>query len=119
MHVRCTKLVNEIDPDRLFFAVFVVSHQVTMLSQTSLEMFPRGIKGVVLEPIALFQFGRVNCQGSWRARLYEIICQTTLLPGQPILAIGREGNSLIVIPVHSILWASYLDDFAQFSRPLN
>jgi hypothetical protein len=88
-----------------------------MLSPNSLEMFPQGIKGVVLEPIALFQFGRVNCRGSWRARLHEISCQTTLLPGQPILAIGREGISLIVIPVHSILWASYLDDFAQFITP--
>jgi len=89
-----------------------------MLSPNSLEMFPQGIKGVVKEPIALFQFGRVNCRGSWRARLHEISCQTTLLPGQPILAIGREGLSLIVIPVHSILWASYFDnDFAQSITP--
>jgi hypothetical protein len=83
-------------------------------SNYPIEMFPSGVKGVVTEAIALFQSGRVNCHGSWRARLHEISCQTTLLPGQPILAIGREANTLIVIPLHSILWSSYLEDFARF-----
>jgi hypothetical protein len=79
-----------------------------------IEMFPSGVKGFVTEPIALFQFGRVNCRGSWRARLHDISCQTTLLPGQPIFAIGREANTLIVIPVRSILWSLYLEDFARY-----
>jgi len=76
------------------------------------KLFAQGIPGIVTLPIAPLQAGRVTIQGqSWRSQLYDLNCQTTLLPQQPILAIGRENITLIVIPLHCLLWDRYIDEF--------
>ena len=75
-----------------------------MPAVSKIEIFPKGLSGVVTKLIAPYQPGRVNCQGrSWRAKLYELNCQAALLPGQPIIAIGRESLTFIVIPLHCLL----------------
>jgi hypothetical protein len=79
-----------------------------------IEMFAQGIKGVVTEPIATHQVGQIKVQGClWRAQHYELSCQATLLPDQPVLAIGRENNTLLVIPYHCLLWDQYMDDLCS------
>ena len=71
------------------------------LTAPTVEMFLKGFIGVVTTPITLYQPGRVKCQGiSWRAKLYEPNCQTTLLAGQPVIVIGRENLTFIVTPLH-------------------
>ena len=68
---------------------------------SSWELFAEPWRGVVTDSVALYQPGRVQISSySWRARLYDAHCQTTLLPGQPIYAIARTGNVLIVVPEH-------------------
>ena len=71
---------------------------------STLELFAEPWQGIVTEPVVLYQTGRVQITSySWRARLCELHCQATLLPGQPIQAIARTGNVLIVIPEHCLL----------------
>lgn len=43
------------------------------------------------------QAGRVLCEGiSWRARSEE--CESAIAPHQRVIVVGRQGNTLIVIP---------------------
>lgn len=71
-----------------------------------------------LETDAL-QPGRINCQGyDWRAQIHAYSCHTLLLPGQPVLAVGRENLTLLVVPLHCILWDAYLsDEFSLYIGP--
>ena len=65
----------------------------------TVEMFAEELNGVVTTSISLYQPGRIKCQGiSWPAKLYTPIVQATLLPGQPVIVIGREKLTFIVIP---------------------
>lgn len=90
-----------------------------MFRLSSCEMFPQGIPSIVITPIAPLQIGWVKLQGQyWRAQLHALIGYMTLLPGQSVLAVGREANRLIVIPRHCILWEQYFsDDFGLFINP--
>ena len=81
-----------------------LSSDLSSFLPSTLELLAEPWLGVVTESIALYQTGRVQITSySWRARLYELHCQVTLLPGQPIQAIARTGNVLIVIPEHCLL----------------
>ena len=74
------------------------------------EMFPRGLPCRVTRAVRALDRGRAQFNGSsWFARLYEINCSTTLLPGQPALAVGRQGTTLIIMPLHCLLWPQYLE----------
>lgn len=74
------------------------------MKSSAFEMFPQGIPGIVVKPIAILQPGQIKFQGQyWRAQLHEFSCHATLLPDQPVLAVGRENITLIVIPMHCIL----------------
>lgn len=89
-----------------------------MLSTPKIVFFPSGIEGVVEKEIALYQTGLVKLQGRlWRAKLYELNCQTTLRIQQPVLAIAREGNVAMVIPHHCLLWERYINDFWRYLSP--
>ena len=90
------------------------------LTAPTVEVFPEGISGVVIKPITLYQPGRVKCQGiSWRAKLYEPNCQATLLSGQPVIAIGRENLTYIVIPLHCPLEQKGANDFHVWPTQLD
>ncbi|MBF2047151.1 MAG: hypothetical protein IGS54_07280 [Elainella sp. C42_A2020_010] len=80
------------------------------------EMFSQGTPATVIKQIAVFAPGRIRWQGrDYPARLHELICHATLRMGQPVLIIGRENITMIVIPMHCILWEQYLtDDFGLF-----
>ena len=93
-------------------------HKGKLCSQSSpfvppeIEMFPQGIQGVVTIPVTPYKAGQIKIHGQfWRSQLYSLNCQTTLLCEQPVLAIGRENNMLIVIPHHCLLWDLYIDEF--------
>lgn len=63
-------------------------------------LFREGVRGTVTEKIALFQVGWVTYGGVlWKAKGCEGYDQANLLPDQPVLVIGREGNTLLVKPL--------------------
>lgn len=62
-------------------------------------------RGVVTHKIEIMSHGRVRFEGySWRAKLCERACQTSLLPGQPVIVVRRINLTLIVLPLQSTLW---------------
>jgi hypothetical protein len=66
-------------------------------------------KGFVTHEIEIMGHGRVRFEGySWRAVLHEKACQTTLLPGQPVLILGRWRSTLTVLPLQCVLWENLL-----------
>lgn len=81
------------------------------------EMFPRGLPCRVTKAVRVLDTGRVQANGgSWLAELYDLNCSTTLLLDQPVLAIGRKGNTLIVIPLHCLLWPQYLEEYGLWLK---
>ena len=63
------------------------------------EIFATPVVCWVTKAIRPDGLGKVKQQGvTWRAELYLPMCQTTLLAGQPALAIGRRNNILIIAP---------------------
>lgn len=73
-------------------------------------MFPKGLPCRVIEAVRVLDRGRVKFNGIWfAAHLYEPNCTATLLPDQEALAIGRKGNTLIIMPLHCLLWPQYLE----------
>ena len=88
-----------------------------MFSQNKITYFPTGIEGVVEAEIALYQPGLAKVQGQiWRAELYDSNCRVALCPGQPILAVARQGNCLLVIPLHCLLWDKTLEEYQTFRK---
>lgn len=70
----------------------------------TVEAFPQAIECRVTSDIGVLKKGRVMANGySWKAMLYDHDCQATLLPGQPVFAIGRQGLVLIVVPYHCLI----------------
>ncbi|MDJ0706702.1 MAG: NfeD family protein [Leptolyngbyaceae cyanobacterium MO_188.B28] len=85
-----------------------------------IEMFEEGLSGVVTKPIALYQPGRIKCQGTfWRAKLYEPNCQATLLQGQPVIAVGRENLTFLVAPLHCPINRQKANDLNIWPSQLN
>jgi hypothetical protein len=83
-----------------------------LFASSEIKLFAQAIPGVVTSLITPLEAGRAMVQGqSWRSQLYSPTCQTTLLPQQFIQAIGRENNTLLVIPLHCLLWDRYIDEF--------
>lgn len=73
-------------------------------------MFQNGFACRVVEAVPAWDRGRVKFNGTrYPARLYEPNCTATLLPEQPALVIGRKGNTLIIMPLHCLLWFQYLE----------
>lgn len=70
----------------------------------SVEMFSQPLSCVVEKSVCPDAMGTVKANGGvlWRAELYFLNCQTTLLSGQPAEIIGRRNNVLIVIPCHCL-----------------
>jgi hypothetical protein len=86
-----------------------------MFSQHEITYFPSGIEGVVEEDITPYEPGLAKVQGQiWRAELYEFNCQVALRSGQPLVAIARRGNCLLVIPLHCLLWDKIVEDYQTY-----
>lgn len=68
------------------------------------EAFSSSELGFVEEVITPKHKGRVHFQAtSWPARLYPGNFHTVLLPGETVAVVGRDGITLLVIPVQSVL----------------
>jgi len=69
-------------------------------SPTKITLFPKPGKGIIEEIITTSQPGRVNFQATyWPARLYNPEQKVNLLPNTPVTIIGREGITLLVVPI--------------------
>lgn len=66
----------------------------------AIEWFAYVELGEVEEAITTHQRGRVRFMAtSWFARFYQSDAQTEVLPGTTVRVIGRQGLTLLVIPV--------------------
>lgn len=89
-----------------------------MFTVPELEFLPQGIEAVVEEEIAVYEPGLVKVYGQrWRAKLYDLNCQTRLLQHQPVLVVAKEGHVLLVIPHHCLLWDQYIDAYWRYVSP--
>jgi hypothetical protein len=76
----------------------------------SSELVPEGIKlfsqpgtGKVERMISSTQPGRVEFQATyWPARLYHPEHEVTLVPDDPVTVVGRQGITLLVVPVSEV-----------------
>ena len=63
------------------------------------HLFDQSISGRVESAVTSNHQGRVKCQGvSWKASLYLIGYPHPLMPDQMVDVIGREGNTLLILP---------------------
>lgn len=70
-----------------------------LLEPIQTEFFDQAHEGIVEMTISSQQSGRAKVLGvSWMAQLYPSEQHTILPPGQPIKAVGRRGNTLLVHP---------------------
>ena len=72
-------------------------------SPTKITLFPKPGMGIIEEIITESQPGRVNFQATyWPARLYNPEQKITLLPNTSVIVIGREGITLLVVPISEV-----------------
>jgi hypothetical protein len=65
----------------------------------TIELFPQAAIGEVEQTITQHQRGRVKFMATtWFARFYHPNC-AEVLPGMPVKVIGREGLTLLVVPM--------------------
>ena len=77
------------------------------------KMFLKGLPCRVTRTVRALDRGRAALNGtSWLAQLHEPCRSITLLPDQPALAIGHQGNTLIIMPLHCLLWPEYLEAYS-------
>ena len=66
------------------------------------RLFSALSEGKVVEAIVPNHRGRVIFEGSWwSARLHNIDCQATVLPGDLVIVVGIENTTLLVVPKES------------------
>ncbi|NET32063.1 MAG: hypothetical protein F6K19_08675 [Cyanothece sp. SIO1E1] len=64
------------------------------------QLFPFIGDGKVERTITPRQPGRVYFQATyWPARFYQPNCQVTVCPGEPVKVVGRDGLTLLIVPV--------------------
>lgn len=64
----------------------------------AVKLFPGNVYGTVEKPITATQTGRVRFQGSsWKARFYHPD-YPTVVGGESVKVIGRQGITLLVEP---------------------
>jgi len=75
---------------------------LTFIPET-IELFPQTAIGEVEEAITLHQRGRVRFMATtWFARFYQSNAQEAL-PGTSVKVIGREGLTLLVVPIDEVM----------------
>lgn len=73
-------------------------------SPKKITLFPKPGMGIIEEIITESQPGRVNFQATyWPARLYNPEHKVILLPNTSVVVIGREGITLLVVPVNEVV----------------
>lgn len=67
-------------------------------TSTAITLFPEMVYGIVEKPIASTQTGRVRFQGStWKARFYRPD-SATVVCGDSVKVVARQGITLLVEP---------------------
>ncbi len=70
------------------------------LTRYEIKLFSKPGTGIVEETITETQSGRVKFQATyWPARYYGQDNQVTLLPNDQVTVLGRQGITLLVVPV--------------------
>ncbi len=73
---------------------------MSLENPATITLFPKPGTGIIEEIITESQPGRVNFQATyWPARLYNPEQEITLLPNTLVTVIGRQGITLLVVPV--------------------
>lgn len=76
---------------------------MSLENPATITLFPKPGMGIIEEIITESQPGRVNFQATyWPARLYNPEQEVTLLPNTPVTVIGRQGITLLVVPVSAV-----------------
>lgn len=71
------------------------------LTRYEIKLFSKPATGIVEETITATVPGRVRFQAThWPARLYGQYNQVTLLPNDLVMVVGRQGLTLLVVPVN-------------------
>ncbi|MFB2891620.1 NfeD family protein [Aerosakkonemataceae cyanobacterium BLCC-F50] len=71
---------------------------------SDVETFPEPLEAMVEQTIAHNRSGRVKFLGTyWPARFYEVDCQATVFPNQPVIVVAIKGITLLVLPVDNSL----------------
>lgn len=66
----------------------------------TVEFFPHWAVGDVEQTVTPQQRGRVRFMATtWFARFYQSDAQATALPGTAVKVIGREGLTLLIVPI--------------------
>jgi len=69
----------------------------------TIEFFSQIKIGVVEQTITLHQRGRVRCMATtWFAQFYQPTDRRSALPGTFVKVIGREGLTLLVMPLEAV-----------------
>jgi NfeD-like C-terminal, partner-binding len=70
-----------------------------IVAPETIEFFPQAAIGEVEQTVTRHQRGRVKFMATtWFARFYHPSCAEAL-PGMPVRVIGREGLTLLVVPI--------------------
>jgi len=73
---------------------------VSLFVREKVEMFSEAFMGTVEKKITPNQPGRVRCLASyWPARFYHSNCEVTVFPDDFVKVVGREGITMLVVPV--------------------
>lgn len=71
------------------------------LTSYEIKLFSQPGTGVVEEAITAIRPGRVKFRATyWPARYYGQDNQATLLPNAQVIVVGRQGITLLVVPVN-------------------
>lgn len=74
---------------------------VWLLKALETEIFEKALPCRVTDTVNVMSAGRVTANGtSWRAEIYGLDCQVPLLPDQFAIALGKRGNTLLIIPIY-------------------
>lgn len=73
---------------------------VWLLKELETEMFAKGKPCYVTSTVDVLSAGRVKADGtSWRAIQYGLDCGVPMRKHQFAIAVGKRGNTLLIIPV--------------------
>jgi len=74
---------------------------VSLFATEKVEMFSEVFMGTVEKTITQNKPGRVKCLGSyWPARFYHSNCDVTVFPDEFVKVVGRQGITMLVVPVN-------------------
>ena len=71
----------------------------TVSSSEPVELFPQLFRATVTQTLSSTKPGRIRYRASfWPARFYGVGDRTTAPPGYSVIAIGRQGITILVVP---------------------